>query len=219
MRTPASSNRATYVGLAIALFGMPVVVLGQKLVFGPVQDLSGLLVREGLLFGLLALLWLVIRNGERLSPASIGLSASRPGKTLLLSVMLFMLLGVGTAAALALLSISGLQYGGQAKYSPPVLAMLLVVFRAGIIEEIFYRGYAIERLQSLTGSKAVAAVVPLLCFAVAHASGGLAGVLISLILGAILTWFYMWRRNLVANILGHFLIDFVPNIVLPLLGG
>jgi hypothetical protein len=29
----------------------------------------------------------------------------------------------------------------------------------------------------------------------------------------------MWKRNLIANMTGHFLIDFVPNVLLPALGG
>ncbi len=37
-------------------------------------------------------------------------------------------------------------------------------------------------------------------------------------LGGILTLFYLWRRDLVANIIGHFLVDFTANVVPRLLG-
>jgi membrane protease YdiL (CAAX protease family) len=43
--------------------------------------------------------------------------------------------------------------------------------------------------------------------------------LIALVLGGILTGFYLWKRNLVANIFAHFLIDFIPNVLLPLFAG
>jgi len=35
----------------------------------------------------------------------------------------------------------------------------------------------------------------------------------ALALGAILSAFYLWRRDLVANIIGHFLVDFVANVL------
>jgi len=95
---------------------------------------------------------------------------------------------------------------------------LLAVVRAGISEEVLYRGYALERLQSLTGSKWIAAATTLVLFAAFHYRQGLAGIFLALILGAVLTGFYLWKRNLTANMFGHFLVDFVPNVVLPLFG-
>jgi membrane protease YdiL (CAAX protease family) len=50
-------------------------------------------------------------------------------------------------------------------------------------------------------------------FAVAHWTGGAANILIALVLGAILAGFYLWRRDLVANMIGHFLVDFVGNVL------
>ena len=43
----------------------------------------------------------------------------------------------------------------------------------------------------------------------------LAFLVIALALGGILAGFYLWRRDLVANMIGHFLVDFIPNVVLP----
>jgi membrane protease YdiL (CAAX protease family) len=42
--------------------------------------------------------------------------------------------------------------------------------------------------------------------------------MVAAILGGVLTGFYFWRRNLGANITGHVLIDFIPNVVVPALG-
>jgi hypothetical protein len=33
------------------------------------------------------------------------------------------------------------------------------------------------------------------------------------VLGGILAGFYLWRRDLVANMTGHFLVDFVGNVL------
>lgn len=44
-------------------------------------------------------------------------------------------------------------------------------------------------------------------------SGGPVNVLVAFTLGGILTLFYLWRRDLVANIIAHFLVDFIANVV------
>ena len=67
-------------------------------------------------------------------------------------------------------------------------------------------------------SKWIAAGVTLILFAGFHFRQGLTGIFLALILGAVLTGFYLWKRNLVANMVGHFLVDFIPNVLLPLLG-
>ncbi len=85
--------------------------------------------------------------------------------------------------------------------------------RAGVVEELFYRGYAIERLQALGLNRYLAAALPLAIFAVAHWTGGWANIVIALALGAILSASYLWRRDLVANMIGHFLVDFVGNVL------
>jgi len=95
----------------------------------------------------------------------------------------------------------------------------LIVVRAGAVEELFYRGYAIERLQALGLNRYAAAAIPLLIFGVGHWTGGWANILIALSLGAILAGFYLWRRDLLANIIGHFLVDFVANVLPALFQG
>jgi capsular polysaccharide biosynthesis protein len=40
-----------------------------------------------------------------------------------------------------------------------------------------------------------------------------ANIVIALVLGAILAVFYIWRRDLKANMFGHFLVDFVGNVL------
>jgi membrane protease YdiL (CAAX protease family) len=96
--------------------------------------------------------------------------------------------------------------------------ILVVVVRAGFVEELFYRGYAIERLESLTGSRVLALSVPLLLFALFHYKQGPAGIVVALFMGAVLTGVYVYKRNLWIPITAHFLVDFVPNYLLPLFG-
>jgi len=123
---------------------------------------------------------------------------------------------LGVAAGLALLT----HYGQGASYLDklPVSIVTLIVLRAGMVKELFYRGYTIERLQAVGVGRAVAVAVSLIIFSSAHWTGGWANVLIAFVTGAILTAFYLWRRDLVANMIGHFLVDFMAN-VLPRLAG
>lgn len=209
----------TWAGLAISLLGIPAVALVYRLAVGDTAGTGQLLLREGAILVLLGLLFHIIRRRERLPLSSIGLRRSGAGRTILWGLLVFVLLAAGTALALGLLHVLGLHYGGDhGGFVPPLWMTALIVLRAGIVEEVFYRGYAIERIAALSGSRAVAALVALAAFAGSHYHQGIAGILVATILGAILTGFYLWRRNLAANIVGHFLVDIISNVVLPALG-
>jgi membrane protease YdiL (CAAX protease family) len=216
---PSAKGSWTAIGLAIALLGIPLVTISFRSAVGEIATIGQMALREFTIFALLGLLLVIVRRGERLPWSSIGMQRGRAGQSLLWGLLAFILLGVGTVAALGLLSITGLPYGGSHAFVPPLWLTAIVVIRAGVVEEVFYRGYAIERMKLLTGSRAAAALLPLVAFALFHYRGGIGGVLIALILGAILTGFYLWRRDLKANIVAHFLIDFLPNVLLPMLAG
>ena len=96
--------------------------------------------------------------------------------------------------------------------------MAITVLRAGVTEEVFYRGYAHERLQSLTGRRSLAVVLTIIPFALFHFRQGPAGILIAGVMGLILALIYLKRRSLPAVMFTHFTVDFVPNVLLPLLG-
>jgi len=215
-----SASRAwTRVGLAIALFGIPVAVGGYYLL-APEKTAGATVLRELLILALTAsLLWIVIAK-EKLPLASIGIRREGMGRSLAWAIGLTIVIFAALIAVLAIFAAFGVRYGqGESTtISPSIWVTLLTVVRAGVSEEIFYRGFAIERLQTLTGSKWIAAIIPLLMFAGFHFRQGFPGVLLALVLGAIFTGFYLWKRNLVAAIAAHFLVDFVPNVLLPLVG-
>jgi membrane protease YdiL (CAAX protease family) len=95
----------------------------------------------------------------------------------------------------------------------PLWFMTLIVLRAGVVEEFLYRGYAITRLEALGLGCCWSVAIPLVIFSVAHWTGGWANIVITLALGSILSGFYVWRRDLVANMIGHGLVDFVANVL------
>jgi membrane protease YdiL (CAAX protease family) len=215
-RTPAW----TWLGLGIALGGIPLVIVAQRAISGDVNSAGEIVLRESVLFLLFFALIAIVLRGERLPLASIGVKP-HIGRSLLWGLGLLIPCVGALALTLLVLSLAGLSYGGgtAGAYRAPLWAVALTVLRAGVVEETFYRGYAIERLRLLTGSTWIAATVPLLCFALFHYRQGIAGIVVAFALGAVLTAFYLWKRDLVAAITAHFLLDVVPNILLPLISG
>lgn len=90
----------------------------------------------------------------------------------------------------------------------PYWLQCLIVVRAAVSEELLFRGYAVERLQELTGSRIVAGVLSCTVFTLDHVGyWGWHHILVAGSAGAILTVFYLWRRNLWASMLAHFVVD------------
>jgi membrane protease YdiL (CAAX protease family) len=83
---------------------------------------------------------------------------------------------------------------------------------ASIAEEIIYRGYATERLLLLGKQKVWVYVLPVAAFAVMHYRKGLDHMIIVIVVGLIMTLYYVKYRNLTLNIIGHFFIDLMAYI-------
>ena len=197
---------ATWVGLLIALSSLFLI----RQVFRGVSPNPGtatVVVRETLNFVSAGALLVLVKRWEQLPLASIGLGTSVWWKSVLWGVVAMLLCG----AAVGLLGMVTTGGGGTA--SPfdrlPLWVCALIVLRAGIVEEIFFRGYAIERLRMVGAGRFGATAFPLLLFAVGHYAGNWVAVLQAIVLGGILTGLYVWRRDLMANILAHLLVDLV----------
>ncbi len=100
----------------------------------------------------------------------------------------------------------------------PVWVRLVLCFQAGITEEILFRAYPIERILELTKSKFLAVVTPLVMFALVHFPGwGPAQMLYVTVSGLVLSIQYIWRRDLIANMMVHFIVVFLGIIFFPML--
>jgi len=205
-------SKATWLGLFVALFGM---LIARQAVsyFWPTLTFTAAIWKESLIWLCVIALIIIIRRGERLPFTSVGIGTSVWWKSVLWGLLMTVVCG-GVAFALA----RATGYGGTdnpaaAAFSKlPVWLIVLIVIRAGIAEELFFRGYAIERLELLGLGRIAAVVIPLVIFAVGHWTGGAANILIALALGLILSLFYVWRRDLVANMIAHFLVDLLANV-------
>ena len=94
---------------------------------------------------------------------------------------------------------------------------LCIAVRAGVIEEMLFRGLAIEQLTLLTGSRWVSAFLATALFVVIHA---LHFDWIQLVpiaaVSVVLVGLYLWRRDLWVNILAHIMVDGVGLVTLAL---
>ena len=210
---PRLSGRAAslaLIGIALAL-GLPFLGLGKWL--APGDTIGAALAREAIWwgFGALILCWVIF--AERKPLASIGLRRPHWGT-----------LGWGLAGAIAMMASVMLSYAvifpalgltqnmrqTGAVASLPLWLLIATVVRAGIVEEILFRGYPIERIEALTGSTWLAALIPGAAFVLVHISSWGAAQLIVVAFGAIImTALYLWRRDLVCVMIAHVATDLV----------
>jgi membrane protease YdiL (CAAX protease family) len=208
---PVKVSAATSAGLAISLFAM--VAIRQVFVFFvPETTFVSAILKEALIWVNALALIVIIRRGEHLPLRSIGLGTARWWKSILWGFIIAIVSAV-VVSALAYLTGYGHGPGSAAFEKLPLWLITAIVFRAGVVEELFYRGYAIERLQLIGLNRVWSVVIPLVIFSLGHWSGGAANILIAFAAGLILTGFYLWRRDLVANMIGHGLVDFVANVL------
>jgi membrane protease YdiL (CAAX protease family) len=204
----------TWLGLPIALFGM-IVVRHAVLYFSPTLTVSVAIWSESLMWLCIVAVCLIIRRGEKLPFSSIGLGTSRWSKSLGWGVVLTVgIIVVGSIPDLiAVLTHYQPNEFARQLTRLPVWLLTLTCVRAGVGEELFYRGYAIERLQALGLSRFWAAAIPIVIFSVGHWTSGWQNVVTAFIIGSVLAAFYLWRRDLVANMIAHFLVDFIGVVV------
>ena len=156
---------------------------------------------------------------EQLPLSSLGFGTFRY-KDVLWGVALGLLLLLVFPIASVIVKLIGFevsQENAKALAGMPTYALFLLALRAAVTEEIIYRAYPVERLIALTGSKVLAAGVPITVFIISHFSWGMGHLVFVTLAGGLLTVFYLWKRNVWVNIIGHFLVDFAAFMLLPVL--
>jgi membrane protease YdiL (CAAX protease family) len=214
MNTNSASKSWTIAGLLLAMLGLPLIATAFRLAFAPLGTEMTVL-RELALFAATGLLFLLIRRGERLPLSSIGFRRMPLGRGALYVLGGLVVCAIATVLGLVAIQAAGLPFGHAAPAVPPPLWLTsLVVLRAGVVEEIGFRGYALERLEALTGNRWLSALLSCVIFAAFHSTQGLGGMLLAFMLGGVLSGLYLWKRNLWVNMSVHFLVDFIPNVLL-----
>jgi membrane protease YdiL (CAAX protease family) len=202
---------ATWMGLCLSLFAMAIIRYAFVFLVPEITFWSAIL-KEILIWASAVALLVIIRRGEHLPLRSVGLGTARWWRSIMWGLIIAVVSAV-VVGGLAYVTSYGHGPGSAAFEALPLWLITLIVFRAGVVEELFYRGYAIERLRMAGLGRFWSVTIPLVIFSLGHWSGGAANVLIAFAAGAILTGFYLWRRDLVANMIGHGLVDFVANVL------
>jgi membrane protease YdiL (CAAX protease family) len=172
----------------------------------------------GLAFGVMALV--VFWERRPLSSIGVrGLTWKDGLFALLLGAVLFVLIPI-LAITVARVTGGPVQssavLGELAKQS--LFLRILMAFRAGVTEEILFRAYPIERMEGLTGKVWIGAIVSLVIFTILHVPGwGWTHVIVAGIPGLILTCLYIWKRNLIFNIVVHIFPDLIFLLIAPFL--
>lgn len=191
--------------LALAFFSLPIgswvhedAALANRLVF------------ELIVWAWVAGILLYVVRVERRDLSSIGFRALgiRDGIIAVLAGILILVL-----LALILLVVFPALHWSESSQDASILSLpywlnVLIVVRAAVSEEILFRGYPIERLEELTGSRALAGAVSCAVFTLDHISfWGWHHIFIAGSAGAALTVLYLWRRNIWVNMIAHFMVD------------
>lgn len=209
---PPRRRIASAVGLLFALMIPAALSAGGAGEFP--QDVSvtkGILINEATMWGLTFIVLSIVTFWERRPPTSIGLGpltwpAVRSG--VLYSVLLIFLAGL-TGRLIQLAGIST-QTGNQAELviAMPIWLQLFAALSAGFTEETLFRGYAIERMTELTGSRWLGALIPVFVFGAVHAPfWGVGHAVVAGITGLWLTLIYLRTRNLWTAVVAHALLD------------
>jgi len=149
-RSVAKISRATWAGLFLSLFAM-VVIRHAFVFFVPEITFAAAILKETLIWASAAALLVIIRRGEHLPLRSIGFGTGRWWMSILWGLVIAVVSGA-IVGVLAYLTGYGHGPGSAAFEKLPLWLITLIVFRAGVVEELFYRGYAIERLE-MAGSR------------------------------------------------------------------
>lgn len=208
---------AVATGLFVALVVPYLTFEGFSAFLGAAQSPSRIELGIAAHWANVALLVAVVLLAERMPLASIGV---RPFRwwTIPLGLVAGAIITViaGVLANFFRLSADAHMAAFLQSQSLPLRAALVVT--AGVFEETLYRGYAIERLTALTGSKWLAAVLTLAVFTLMHGPavgwdhlGPVAAA------GLLVTLLYLWRRDLVLNAVAHATVDGIGLILVPLL--
>jgi membrane protease YdiL (CAAX protease family) len=207
-KPPPLQKLPTNLALLVALAGPPLFALLGDQRFGEFASL-GIQVVLQLLYCALAgfVVWVVVRQ-EHLPLRSIGVQrpdwSTLVSGVLLCGVVLYVL-PLMTAPLLNALGTDGLQARLQQLAPLPVWFRVIVGVTGGIVEETLYRGYALERFATITGRRWLGGTISVVAFGLAHIPAWGIGFALGadLPFGIVMTGFYLWKRDLLANILAH----------------
>mgnify|MGYP000586771354 FL=1 len=191
--------------LVLALLGLPVIVILLGVTNTDLSTLSTM----GIHWALALLVLGIALRGEGLSLSQLGFR--RPsridiGYIIVTSAAILLVYSV-TPPLIEALGLPVSESGGLVETSTGIGVAIAYAITIGIVEEVLYRGYPIERLLAYTDSSLVAGGVTWLVFTAAHAmTWPLGSLLQTSVVAALLTVVYLRRRTLAPVVGAHVLV-------------
>jgi hypothetical protein len=117
---------------------------------------------------------------------------------------------------LRFLRIAGFETGIAEVVALPLWIRIFAVLTAGVVEDGLFLGFAFTRLKSLTGSYWLAGGLSVPVISLLHLPHwGVGPVLIYLVTTTLAIGFFIWRKDLLANMIGHIITDGMAFIITP----
>ena len=161
------------------------------------------LVEWAILLVLLAF-WIPKIEGDNLASVGFGEFKWRYLWLGLLTYLILLMVWMGSSFALEAIGLQGLKSLQPMIREYSFLTRLILFFTGTFLEEIFYRGYAIERLTSITGKKWLAGLISWAAFTFVHLKFfGLGPTLDVGVLSAGLVILYLRERSIWPCIVVH----------------
>ena len=212
----------TSVGLILSIFGYLLVSAITHLspVSNSLSELKLTILGLIMIWVLVVILLMLVKWGEKRSFSSIGFKAIT-GKEILLAIVIGIVLSL--TVPLFTLLVGQIIPSSRGDIEEVVSnttwwLMLFGILTAGITEEIMFRGYLIERLYEITPKHWLGILVSVGAFVLPHTlSWNMTHVIaVVLPLGLILSGLYLWKRNLIFNMIVHIVID-LPLVIMALI--
>lgn len=209
-------NFWTIIGLVIALFGPFVITAYKK----SAKTEVGSLTSKFSLWFLVIIIFLILFYGENETLHSIGFK-----KVTTRAFFIGFVGGIGSMAIMGLtfFIFKKTGFNNRENSFEKIIKLSLnkrvfIVLTAAFVEEILFRGYAIERLSLLTHNIWIAGIISTTFFTIAHISGWSIRHLIPVfITGLFLSILYIIEKDIIACIIAHSIIDGVAFILMPYL--
>ena len=173
---------------------------------------------EWLILLILLSFWIPKIEGNKLGSIGFGKFKWKHLWMGILTYLILMIVWTGSGFVLKSIGLEGLRSLQPIikEYSPLILFSLFLT--GTFLEEVFYRGYLIERLTSLTGRRWLGAIVSWLAFTFVHLKFfGLGPTIDVSILSAALVLLYLKERSIWPCIIVHGINDAFGFLIFPLL--
>ncbi|MFC1878565.1 CPBP family intramembrane glutamic endopeptidase [Chloroflexota bacterium] len=210
----------TLVGLSLPLIGMPVWNLVAGLLLREMDRFARAVLGSSITVGLALGVIAVVLWWEKKPATQLGWRP-QTRRTIIFALSASIVIAVGgTLISLLIIKLFSLPMPVSMAENLsvfPVWFSVWLVLSGSIAEEVLYRGFVIERLGQLSGNIWTGALITLVWFNLLHLPLGLVYTLsIVLPTSILITLLYVWRRDLVATIIVHFVFN-APLIVISLI--